>query len=297
MGESGRRVCLCSLLLLASVLSAPGASGVEPSGESVVASLPFETSPPSRVVIDIAPEGNRPFPIMLDTGAQHSVMTPRAARRLGVTVRAARGNRPYTRATRLGRDLQFHIDTKSSDTGARSFEHALLGTNFLRHYVVEIDYGKRRVRFLDPKKFEVPESPMSPDERVVDALETDSGLAVPFGLRGRKLYALIDTGSPAGLLLSSKNVEKAGIEVDELPQGPTMRNVMGPMDTRILDREPMRFSGFRIPAVQMYVADGWFTQSARTGSIVGYPVLRDFVMRLDYERRRVWLRKSPNATW
>lgn len=56
---------------------------------------------------------------MLDTGATFSVFTPLFVRSLGVTVRRTKST-PYRRATKLGRDLQFFVDTESSDTGSRT---------------------------------------------------------------------------------------------------------------------------------------------------------------------------------
>ena len=79
--------------------------------------VPFEPGPLTRVMVNLAPPGKRPLVLMLDTGAAGSVVTPRMARELGVTVRPAKTT-PYRRGTLLGRDLQFYIDTESSDTAA-----------------------------------------------------------------------------------------------------------------------------------------------------------------------------------
>lgn len=89
--------------------------------------------------------------MLLDTGAAGNVMTPRYARALRVTVRRHKST-PYRRSTILGRDLQFWIDTHSSDTASRmGLETGLVGADFLREYVVEVDYAARRVRFLEPR--------------------------------------------------------------------------------------------------------------------------------------------------
>ena len=76
------------LILPAATLWADGPD--EPPPGAVLAELPFLDHPEkNRIVVDLAPEGHRPFPLMLDTGATHSVITPVMARSLGVSVRAA----------------------------------------------------------------------------------------------------------------------------------------------------------------------------------------------------------------
>ncbi len=137
-------------------MAAAQAQGPPPA--AVVADLPFLDSPdPSSIVIDLArEEGARPFPLVLDTGASFSTLTPRLARELGVRVRSTKRS-PYRRATRLGRDLQFRVDARRGDMASQTGrEFGLLGGNFLVEYVVEIDFPRRRVRFLDPDHYRLP---------------------------------------------------------------------------------------------------------------------------------------------
>jgi hypothetical protein len=141
----GLRAFAVVSLFVASVARAAGAP--EPPPEAVIATLPFAASrEPNRVMVDLAKEGARPFVMMLDTGASDSVITPGMARELGVRVRKIKET-PYRRATRLGRDLQFWVDTQSSDTSSRTgFEYGLLGGEFLDDYVLEIDFPGRTIR-------------------------------------------------------------------------------------------------------------------------------------------------------
>jgi hypothetical protein len=102
-----------------------------PAG-AIVGDLPFLAHPQlNRIYLNLAPEGARPFRLLLDTGAEASVLTPLYARELGVTVRRARDTE-NRRETVLGRDLEFWIDTQSSESGSRTgWEYGLLGGNFL----------------------------------------------------------------------------------------------------------------------------------------------------------------------
>ena len=68
--------------------SIPGVASPEPAAEAVIGVLPFEPwHEHNRVILNLAPEGHKPFRLMLDTGANTSVITPRMARSLGVSVR------------------------------------------------------------------------------------------------------------------------------------------------------------------------------------------------------------------
>ena len=117
-----------TLLVLAATATADVAEDARPASlasppppaEAVLALLPFEDSPEqNRIFVNLAPQGNRPLNVLLDTGATFTVFTPLYARKLGVSVRRTKRD-PYRRATVLGRDLQFYIDTSSSDTGSQT---------------------------------------------------------------------------------------------------------------------------------------------------------------------------------
>ena len=155
-------IAVALALVLASTLRA---DDVPP--EAVIATLAFDAkSEPNTIYLNMAPPRSPPFVLQLDTGAGISVLTPRAARAAGVSVRRDKQD-PYRRATSLGRDLQFWVDDLGGDTASSSsFEYGLLGGDFLDAYVVEIDFGGRSVRFLDPKRYEVPESLQAKDEAV-----------------------------------------------------------------------------------------------------------------------------------
>jgi hypothetical protein len=133
------------LLVPAALLLTAPLRADEPPSDAILADLPFlDSGEANRVYVDLAPRGGkRRLPMLLDTGTDFSVFTPRAARAAGVRVRRVKGA-PYRRATVLGRDLQFSVDVGSSDTASRTgWEYALLGGNFLAHYVLELDFRAR----------------------------------------------------------------------------------------------------------------------------------------------------------
>jgi predicted aspartyl protease len=247
-------------------------------------------------MVDLAPEGGRPFVMMLDTGASVSVITPGMARELGVRVRRNKET-PYRRATRLGRDLQFWIDTRSSDTASRTgWEYGLLGGEFLDDYVLEIDFPGKRVRFLDPKRYQVPGQVAAEDERVVAVKMTSSRLLVPVEVNGKPTQVLLDTGDPGPGVISGKVAREVGIDVDSLPEFGSVGTVIGSMQTHLYEEKSFRFAGFALGEVPLLVAPkGWYNQAGPNDSTVGYDVLAPFVIRIDYPRKRLWLKRVSDA--
>jgi predicted aspartyl protease len=285
-----------ALTLLASleVGDALAEAAPEPPPESVLAVLPFEAGhETNRVMVNLAPEGGRPFVMMLDTGASVSVITPRMARELGVRVRTLKDT-PYRRATRLGRDLQFWVDTESSDTAARTgWEYGLLGGEVLDDYVVEIDFPGRRVRFLDPKEYEVPEQVDATDERVARLVRAATRVSVPIRVNGHDLVVMLDTGAPGTGILSGKAALDAAIDVAALPAFGHRGTVLGPMQTSLYEATDFALAGLALGRVPLLVAPkGWYNQAGPNDSVVGYDVLAPFVVRIDYARKRLWLKRA-----
>jgi predicted aspartyl protease len=268
----------------------------EPGAEAVIAELPFEASEePNRIFVDLAPEGHRPLVMLLDTGASFSVFTPRAARAAGVSVRPHKSS-PYRRATRLGRDLQFYVDTSSSDTGSMTgCEYGLLGGNFLERYVVELDFRGRRVRFLDPKTYRVPAALGAPGEVVTPIRIVGRRVSVEIEMNGRSVGVMLDTGTPSPLILSGKAAEKLGIDVESAPHFGVYGTVLGPMSVKLQETESFRFASFEFDRMPVLIAPrGWYNQGGNTDSVIGYDTLSHFTIRIDYPRQRMWLRREDS---
>jgi predicted aspartyl protease len=287
----GVRVLLAIAVWLAAA-PALASPAPEPPPEAVVGVLPFEASDePNRVMVNLAPEGGRPFVMMLATGASDSVVTPQMARELGVSVRRNKST-PYRRATRLGTDVQFWIDTRRSDTAARTrWEYGQLGAEFLNDFVVEIDFPGRTVRFLDPKAYEVPAQADAPGERVLDVEMTSSRPLVPIQLNGKHTTALLDTAIPLTGLVSGASAREAGIELDSLPEFGGILGVIGATKARVYEEAQLGLAGFPLGPVPLLVAPkGWYNQ-APNDSGIGYDALAPFVIRIDYPRKRLWLKR------
>src|SRR5262249_36307512 len=151
------------------------------------------------------------------TGASDSVLTPQYAHDLGISIRQARGERPYERETRLGRSLQFWIDTSSSTSRARTrFEYGLLGGTFLAEYVLEIDFPGRHVRFIDPDKYAVPKEVAKSDEAVLPLKVVGNRPIVGIALDGKPVEVMLDTGAWDTAMISGKAAERADFAAQSL---------------------------------------------------------------------------------
>jgi predicted aspartyl protease len=291
-------VSILALGLSASSVHAKGevVSAPEPSAKAILADIPFEQSEEShRIFVNLAKEGSRPLVMLLDTGAQYSVMTPGTARSLGVSVRATKSS-PYRRGTRLGRDLQFWVDTSASDTGARGFEYGLLGGNFLEQYVVELDFPRERVRFLDPKRYRLPKSVSAENEAIVRIQLAASRPMVTVQRGKKKISALLDTGAPPALLLSGSAAEKLAIDPSQLSTGATIYTVLGPTDALSTTSDDIEIAGIESTRMPVWVAPkGLYNQAGNTDSIVGFDWMKQFTVRIDYRRSKMWLRREPGA--
>jgi hypothetical protein len=286
-----RAQALLAAALLGFAASSAAAEEVPP--EAVLAELPFLDSPePNRIIVDLAPEGSaKPLRLMLDTGASDAVLTPRVARDLGVQVRRTKQS-AYRRPTRLGRDLQFFIDVSSSDTGSTAgWDYGVFGGQFLSEYVVEIDFPRRRVRLIDPKKFSVPAQVSAEGEAVLPVRMVSQRPGVEVEVNGAKSMLMLDTGS-TGTVISGKVAQRAKL-TSEPAEGLSSGTVLGPMEVELGEARSLRIGPFEFSDVLLEVAPkGWYNIGFPDQSVIGYDLLAPFVLRLDYPNQRLWLRRA-----
>jgi hypothetical protein len=289
---------LTAPLLAAGALAAAVAAAEPPPPQAVAAELPFlESTVPNQVVIDLAPEGARPLALLLDTASPASFATPRAARELGISVRRSKQS-SYRRTTRLGRDLQLWIDARWSDTAARGGrEAAILGGEFLAAYVLELDFPARRVRFLDPERYAVPERAGAPGAAVIPLRLESNRPLIEIEVGAARAPAIVATGAPGTLVLSGAAAAAGGVRDDpqataELPPPPP-----GAPELRAGMADRVRIGPFEEVGVPLLVAPrGPYGQGPTSASLLGVDLLKRFVVRIDYPRRRMWLEDaSPQA--
>jgi Aspartyl protease len=285
-------------VLLAPLLVSPAALAAgapEPPPEAVVAELPFQPGEGNRIILDLATEGAQPFLLFLDTGAVASVITPLMARQLNVSVRRQKAS-PYRRSTRVGKDLQFWIDTTSSDTGSQTgWEVGLLGADFYDDFVLELDFQAKRVRFLSRRKFTVPKETDDPAECVLPIRLVAGRIAVPIELGGQEFQALFDTGDPTAVTIDGKTAAKLKLDVDALPDFGRVGFWFGSTQSKLWEAPSFRFAGLGYELMPvMVLPHGAFNLGLPDEIALGYDVMKHFRIRIDYPRRRMWLRQVPD---
>jgi predicted aspartyl protease len=254
--------------------------------------LPFEPASTNRVVVDLAPTGSaHPLPLIVDTGASYSVMTPRVARRLGISVRAAKRS-PYRRSTRLGRDLSFVIDTLASDTSDRTPEEfGLLGGNFLARFVLELDFERKRAGFLEPR----PKPRIHEEEVALPLTVVSDRPHLEITVNGAPLRVLIDTGDPFSLSVMRSSARELGIESSRVG-GLVVWGVLGPLRVELGEARTIGIGPFELEQVPVLVHEGSYNQGDASGAALGVDLLALFDVRIDYPARRLFLRKRSTRT-
>jgi hypothetical protein len=161
--------------------------------------------------------------------------------------------------------------------------------------VVEIDFPGRKVRFLDPKKYATPESADAPDEAVIPVKIVANRILMPVELDGKPVELLLDTGAPDTMVLSGAAATKLGIDVAALPSFGTGGTVLGPMEQRLHEAKEFEIGGFASGPFPVVVAPkGWYNMGAGNDSVIGVDAVRPFVVRIDYSRKRLWLKRTGN---
>ncbi|MEE2679296.1 MAG: pepsin/retropepsin-like aspartic protease family protein [Myxococcota bacterium] len=304
-----RRICAgvlagcVSIVVAVASLGADASSpeaGSEPAAAALVGELPFEVIPGerNRIGINLAQEGRKPFLLFLDTGAQDTVLTPAAAKRNGVSIRRAKTS-PYIRDTRLGVPLRFRVDTRWSDQSSGvGWEYGVLGGRFLAQFVVELDFEARKVRFYDPAKFSVPESVTAPDEAVIPSAFVANRPFVSLEIGGEKpLSALLDTGAPGTVLASGKALRKVGLDTSALPVYAIGQFTRGRTELQFQEKQRVGIGPFDLGELPMEVSPrGAFNVGGNTDSLIGYEIISQFKVRLDYRNERIWLKRREGVS-
>lgn len=305
-----RSVFLCTLAITfgnIALLGSPTALAAE-TEQGVLAKLPFLDEIPGygavgddHIVIDISADAKRPFQMLLDTGASHNVLTPKYARKLGVRVRRHKSD-AYRKETVLGRDVQFWVDTSSSDTGSRSgMEVGLLGGMFLQKYVVEVDYDAKRVRFLDSDKRGVSKKNADATEIVRPLRFTDMRPTAEIQLGSGSLWFLVDTGAPLDLAISEEKARALGIDFSSAEVISKGINWYGTDRWANITLPSVRVGSLEIEDVELAVAlhEGSSYRATNIAgpdeALLGNAFLRRFRVQFDYPHRKLALLPRPQA--
>lgn len=280
-------------------------TGAEPLG---VVSVPMLTDPEHTVpVVTARLNGGPGFPMVLDSGGNHTIVGGLRARHaalpsLGASgqITTAFGNREKTELA-LAQELAFgslkmrnvpllvHGFGQSKLTEMLGGELNVLGTPALSAFAyVTFDYKRQRVYFSYAKRFRPPLR-----RRHVMKLglsfTADGHLTIPVTLPdGKTRPAIVDTGYDGVLLISPATLAAANLS-HFAERGRPVRAV-GPgaeLAGRVFLLPGLRLDGEVLPEVEAW------TGQIQEPLLIGSGLLRYFTATFDFERMILWLERQP----
>ena len=253
---------------------------------------------------------SRPLTFSVDTGAGiFGVLTARTAESLGLKPKGK------FRTGAVGGDIEFSsldgvnislpgIDLLNQKVAVLPFDNpnddgpeveGALGHDFLKQFVVEIDYGAGVINLYDPTSYQYSGAGKVVPIEIVDSspmmrvrMTTDKGRVV----EGR---CIVDTGLSGTLVYHATFAKKhhllAGLKTI---QAATSEETGGEYRRRIGRVKSLQFGQIVIehPVVSFSVAGDPSGESEMDG-VIGTEIFRRFKLILDYERRRIIF--EPNA--
>lgn len=287
----------CRLVLVAGIAAMAGTAGAcdAATAQGAYADVPFDTAMGGLVVVRAALNGGEPGWWVVDSGASVCVVDAALAERRALE-RGGSGSVSGAGAGRVAADTirgpvqvevggqatecerTISVDLAGLTEPLRLRIDGILGFDFFRRHVVEIDYAQRRLRLHDPQSYRY----------------AGTGQRVPLQFRGRHPYVvaritvgdgppvertlLVDTGSgdavDDSLLLRTPRPTRT--VTGGVGLGSTYQLTSGLLDA-------VELGGFRIVEVPSVAAGV---------ALVGGAVLRRFTVILDYGRQEMIL--EPN---
>jgi predicted aspartyl protease len=281
-------------------------AAVEPPPEGVVDQLAI-TEADLRMTVPVSIAGGAPWPFVIDTGSERTVLSVELARRLGLArgpmrrVTTMAGTAPA--ATALVPDLRvgsIAIGKVEAPVFTRANLGAIgmLGIDALQGHKVAIDFDRETMTLVPSRKRRRP--PARPNEIIVIAKSLYGQLIVTDARwRNHKIAVVLDTGSP--LTVGNAALLQLGRRPPPQLGKVTMIAVTGaaiPADSYRLER--LEIGGVSFLGVPIVIADvapfHKFGLTDRPALMLGMDVLRLFrAVDIDFANRTIVL-KLPRAT-
>jgi predicted aspartyl protease len=278
-----------------------------PAASQAVAQIPIELSG-NEVFLQLRVNGSEPLWFGLDTGAGGTVISTETVEALGLKLegshrtQGAGGHVPSStvRGVRLDIGGARLEDLSVQTIALTSIENAMghkmdgiLGAEFFRRYVVELDYENQRVGVYEPAGFEYRGGGESlPLTFELNHPYVRAKVAMP-GREPVEGKFVLDTGSNFPLILLDTFVrEKRLAESNPKTLKVTGRGVGGEVTMPVGRTGRLTLGSYSLEnPVTSFPQTGWFAREGAAGNIGG-AVLRRFKVTFDYSRGRIFL--EPN---
>jgi hypothetical protein len=307
-----KRRALFSLLILSLLLTTAASRTIQSNAQVVVQSrtvtIPFDLVN-RHIVLKVQVDNSRPLSFLLDTGAQSSIINLDRAKELGLKLQGevSVGGAGSSLATgAFVRDSTFSLPglpgfsqplTLALPIGrmAPRLGHdfdGILGGEFIKQFVLELDYHARVIKLHDKEKFSytgpgesIPIRINSSGHPIIEAEVTPVGSTPTAG------KFVFDIGSGGALVLHSPFVAKNSL------LGPNLKTIKaigvggagGEVAARIGRVAELKIGRFRISSpITLFAQDkaGAFADPVLLGNI-GQQIARKFRLFLDYRNNRI----------
>jgi Aspartyl protease/PDZ domain len=308
-----------AFLLVTILLAAPASraiqSGATPSAPASTVSIPFELVT-RHIMLKVKINNSRPLSFVLDTGDRVGIVDAEVAKELGLKLQGhvnVGGAGSETLPGSLVQDANWTIPGLEGFSQpvrlalplgrlAARFGHdfdGIIGSDFIKQFVVEVDYQARVVRLHDKDKF----SYSGPGESIPIQLNQlgypiVEAEVTPIGSQPIKGKFVLDLGSGGSLTLHSPFVAEHKLLSSDLK---TIRAIgvggAGGASTGQIGRvAELKIGKFRLSNPNtMFSEDkaGALASTALAGNI-GQRVAGRFKLFLDYNHDRIVLEPAPN---
>lgn len=260
------------------------------------------------IFLPVRVNGSKPLSFGLDTGAYLSVINTPVAEQLGLKIggRAvgfgAGGQVPSLQLSDVNLDINGATlqDLDLSAMALGSIENSLgrpmdgiLGAEFFKRYVVELDYEKNEMTLYEPADFVYSGSGESlPLTFYHNHPYVRARVSLP-GIKPVEGEFVIDAGSNFPVILLPSFIERNNLRESLPPTITTFgRGVGGEVRMPIGRSNSLELGRLKLERlVTAFPSNGWFGEQGKAGNI-GSAVLRRFRVIFDYPRARMIL--EPN---
>ena len=261
------------------------------------------------IFVEVSINGARPLPFLFDTGAAN-VLTPRAAAALGL---AAEGSVPMSGAgeaqatAQLARVRSYRLGPAQLDdqrfvvvalpglyAGAGDELAGAIGYEFLRRFVVRIDYHERQLTVWPAAAGPPPEAGAR-----LRLYFNDRDSYVRASVDGVEGYFGVDTGDDGAVMLFKSFYADHSLPI-ELPGIPSSGiGLGGPIPTLITRVETLSLGPFSLshPLAEVGGATAGGFASSRLAGNLGSEILRNFILTFDYPDQALYVARSPDFAY
>jgi len=255
----------------------------------------------------------KPLRALLDTGSGSSAMDQKAAFSSGFIKQARKtfvgvSGGVVSGWTTKGRDVGLYGSTVVTPIfdvlplheldADESLPNAILGFEFFRSYVVQIDYRARMVRLYDPATYKPPAGYEALPIQFVDHIPTVEGkLSLP-GMPQRPVVIEFDTGSAFGIDVSSRVVRRDALDLRYGDAGSDVSGgIGGAMASRSIGLSEVTLGGFRLSSETRLLLSGkppisdLIRLPGDYDITLGNGVLSKFDIVFDYPHSRIYLKR------